>query len=340
MSLLFLWLVTAAASHSSWAVTIDTVPVGNAGNPNDPLTGFGTVNYGYNIGRTEVTNAQYAEFLNLKAKNDPLGLYNSDMASAYGGITRSGVSGNFVYQVKPDMGNKPVSYVSSYDAIRFANWLNNGQGTADTETGAYTILGGTAAPSNGLSISRNSDAKWFLPSNNEWHKAAYHQPAAQGGDADDYWLYPTRSNSLPTLASAIDLPGPTRGDIANPGVNVINFFFGADWNGLDGNFTSVGTAGPLSESFYGTSDQGGNVFEWNEALLSGSFRFSRGGAFYSVTPDLQSTGGRTFDLPTDERGEIGFRVAAIPEPSSLVLSALGALGLLITARRKLLIAAP
>ena len=134
------------------AITINTVPVGNVGNGNDPATGglYGGVGYAYRIGTNEVTNAQYAEFLNAKAASDLLGLYNTSMGSdARGGITRSGVSGSFSYAMKTDMGNKPVNYVSWYDSIRFANWLNNGQGTGDTETGAYTLLGGTPMPSNG-----------------------------------------------------------------------------------------------------------------------------------------------------------------------------------------------
>ena len=87
------------------------------------------------------------------------------------------------YTAKPNMGDKPVNFVSWYDAIRFANWLNNGQGDGDTETGAYTLLGGTPTPSNGSSITRNPGATWFLPSEDEWYKAAYYQPAAQGGDS-------------------------------------------------------------------------------------------------------------------------------------------------------------
>ena len=67
------------------------------------------------------------------------------------------------------------------------------------------------------------------------------------------------------------------GNISNPGANVANYFNGADWNALDGNVTTVGSAGPLSYSFYGTADQGGNVSEWNEALITGSSRrFARG----------------------------------------------------------------
>ena len=161
---------------------------------------------------------------------------------------------------------------------------NNGQGAGDTETGAYTLLGGTPTPSNGLSITRNVGATWFLTSEDEWYKAAYYQPAAQGGDSDDYWLYPTASNSAPTIATANSV-----GDISNPGANVANYLSGADWNSQNGNVTTVGSAGPLSDSFYGTADQGGNVWEWNEALISGSFRGLRGGSFGDIASNLQSS---------------------------------------------------
>lgn len=301
------------------AVTIPTVPVGNAGNAPDPLTGnlYGSVSYDYRIGTTEVTNAQYAEFLNAKAASDPLALYNPNMGSnVRGGITRSGVSGSYTYATKPNMGDMPVIYVSWYDSIRFANWLNNGQGTGDTETGAYTLLGGTATPSNGLSVTRNVGATWFLPSEDEWYKAAYHQPAAQGGDSDNYWLYPTASNTTPTIATANSV-----GVISNPGANVANYFFGADWNSQNGNVTTVGSAGPLSDSFYGTADQGGNVREWNETLISG-FRGSRGG-MWSGNANLLQSSIQGSGNPSNDGDFIGFRVATVPEPSTYVLAIFG-----------------
>ncbi len=90
-------------------------------------------------------------------------------------------------------GNHPVNYVTWYDAIRFANWLNNGQVPGSTETGAYTLLGGTPTPSNGNSITRNAGATVFLPSENEWYKAAYYNPATSS-----YFQYPTSSNTVPT----------------------------------------------------------------------------------------------------------------------------------------------
>lgn len=324
-------VVVAIVASPAFAITIPTVPVGNLGNAADPLTGnlYGSVSYDYRIGTTEVTNAQYAEFLNFKAASDPLALYNTNMGSnARGGITRSGSDGSYVYTTKTNMGDKPVNYVSWYDAIRFANWLHNGQGTGDTETGAYTLLGGTPTPSNGLSITRNAGATWFLTSEDEWYKSAYYQPSAQGGDSDDYWLYPTASNSAPTVATADSV-----GDISNPGSNVANYLSGADWNSLNGNVTTVGSAGPLSDSFYGTADQGGNVWEWNEALISGSFRGLRGGSWILNALNLQSSTRSSLN-PTLEDSSIGFRVATVPEPSTLLLGVLGMIGLLWWNKRR------
>lgn len=330
-------LLFASIAHLQ-AVTIPTVPVGNPGNANDPLAYdpnhsnlYGGVSYEYRIGTTEVTNAQYAEFLNAKAASDPLALYNTGMGSGVrGGITRSGSDGSYSYAVKPNMDNKPVNYVSWFDATRFINWLNNGQGNGDTESGAYTLLGGTATPSNGDNITRKAGATWFLPTDNEWYKAAYYQPAAQGGDVDNYWRYTGASNSLPTVATANSV-----GDISNPGANVANTNRVSNWNGTqDGNVTTVGSAGPLSQTFYGTFDQGGNVWEWNETLV-GSNRALRGGSFNLSPFFLQSTYRANADPAFEEGADSeGFRVATVPEPSTYALAAMGLVSLLAVRRRK------
>ena len=148
---------------------------GRRGNADDDTRGYGAVSYQYNIGKYDVTNAQYAEFLNAKAtSSDPYGLWNSYMGSnAEGGITRSG-SGPYTYTIKSGMANMPVVDVTWFDTLRFANWLNNGQGNGGTESGSYTLLGGTPTPSNAATISRNAGAQWVLPSENEWYKAAYY----------------------------------------------------------------------------------------------------------------------------------------------------------------------
>jgi hypothetical protein len=112
------------------------------------------------------------------------------------------------------MGDKPVNYTSWYDAARFSNWMTNGQGSGGTESGVYTFDGVDSI--SAITRDLNNPNQVFIPTEDEWYKAAYHQPAAQGGDSDDYWLYATQSNSVPTIASAT-----STGDVANPGPNVV-----------------------------------------------------------------------------------------------------------------------
>jgi formylglycine-generating enzyme required for sulfatase activity len=134
----------ALPSTASAQVTVAWSCVGNPGNAPDTAvmadgtTGYGSVPYAYNIGTYDVTVGQYVEFLNAKDPTgaDPLGLYNSGMVDpTFGGInySSSAASGN-KYSVSSGAANHPVNYVSWYDALRFANWLDNGQGNGDTET--------------------------------------------------------------------------------------------------------------------------------------------------------------------------------------------------------------
>jgi sulfatase modifying factor 1 len=296
--------------------TIEMVPVGNAGNSADSST-YGAVSYPYSIGKYEVTNAQYAQFLNAVAVTDPNALYHPNMGSnARGGITRSGASGSYSYVVKGFMGDKPVNYVSWYDALRFCNWLHNGrppgeQDSATTEGGAYTLTGATSVaagddPTHGAN-GRNAGARFWLPGEDEWYKAAYHDPANAGADANgtaDYWLYPTKSDGAPTVATA-DLDGNVDNDTAN----IANYDRGADWNGQNGNVTTVGSGGPGSASFYRAFDMGGNVWEWNEQTIGGN-RGLRGGSWFNFFSfNLQSSFRFSGGGPAGGNNDIGFRVA-------------------------------
>jgi formylglycine-generating enzyme required for sulfatase activity len=234
------------------------------------------------------------------AKTDPGGLYSANMAgNQRGGITRTGLPGSYVYFTKPSMGNKPVNFVSWLDAARYANWLHNGkpvgaQGVGTTEKGAYDLT--VANP--GVAAVRSPGAQWFLPTKAEWDQAAYTDPTRSGS-----WVYPTRSNDRPTGALATN-----DGGVANPGINVANFENSADWNLLNGNLTTVGGAGPLSSSYWGTYDQGGNITEWVETL-SGAKRWIRGGSFKDNAEDM-AVNASDDENPTTERDELGFRVAA------------------------------
>ena len=312
----------ALAARSALAVTIPTVPVGDLGNPNDPATGnhYGGVGYAYNVGTTEVTVGQYTAFLNAVAATDTYSLYNPSMATDMNvaGISRSGASGSYTYGVIGSA-NHPVTYVSFWDAARFANWLDNGQptgaqGAGTTESGAYHDVGNSAL----FAFGRNVGATWFIPTENEWYKAAYYQPAAKGGDTDSYWAYPMKNNSVPYSDQP---PGATPNN-----TRVANFYQddgvangysdgyavtgSVDYSDSQNYLTDVG-AYTSSPSFYGTFDQGGNVSEWNETGSLGSSHAVRGGYWDNDPIELRSFRPAAFD-PSYEDFFIGFRVASMP----------------------------
>jgi formylglycine-generating enzyme required for sulfatase activity len=299
------------ASIASATVTVEFRTVGNAGNAGDPGNfGRGAVAYEYRIGAFEVTNAQYAEFLNAVAASDPRGLYNANMGTnPRGGITRSGTDGSFMYTVRPNMGNKPVNFVSFFDAARMANWLTNGQGSGSTESGVYTFSGAGIGSVTAITRDLSNSDQVFLPTENEWKKAALHRPASQGGDTDNFWRFATQSNDEPVSATAT-----ATGDIANPGPSVVNYRSTTDWNGQDGNLTTVGSAG--NASFYGAFDVAGNVQEWLESTDSGGRRGITGGSFFSV-PTFGIRPDDTFFGPsTPEDVATGIRFASpVPPPT-------------------------
>ena len=297
----FACLLSGLIASSASAVTMAWTPIGNPGNAPDD-TGFGAVPYAYSIGTYEVTNAQYAEFLNAKAAADPLGLYSTNMgivaptpaSAGHGGITRSGSSGSFTYNAIAGREDMPVNYVSFYGALRFANWLNNGQGSSDTESGAYTLLGGAPEPTNGATVTRNTGATIFLASENEWYKAAYYNATSTS-----YFFYPAGSDTEPTCTAPSAAP-----NTANCGEAVED---------LTNKDSYTGSASPN-----GTFDQGGNVWEWNESIYrlnSIYYRAIRGADFTSESGSLAASV-RSVSGPAVEDPRIGFRVARLPEPSA------------------------
>ncbi len=317
---------------ASATVVIDTVPVGNPGNAGEwsgeGAGGLGesricgAVGYVYNIGKYEVTAGQYCEFLNRVAATDTYGLYHENMwLQEYGcGIQRSGTSGSYTYGVEPSWANRPVNWVSYWDACRFANWLHNGQptglqGAGTTETGAYTLNGYHG--DDGRTIQRNPDCRWAITSEDEWYKAAYHK---NDGVTGNYWDSPMGGNTMPDNGN----PGGDTGNSAN--------FWDGDYTIGSPYWRTPGGFFSLSASPYGTFDQGGNVWEWTEAIVyeepGQASRGLRGGAFNSYSEFLHAAWrAGAHGYPTMETDHIGFRVAAVPEPASIVMLALVGIGI-------------
>lgn len=297
-------LVLAFPLHGQ--IDIEVVPVGNPGNPSDPLNdaiypGIGSVDYDFYIGTYEVTNAQYAAFLNEAAASDTVGLYDRNMAiTNQGGIVRNGDMGSFTYTIKPGMECMPVAYVSFMDAVRFANYLTSG----DINTGVYD-WGGTPQPPNQV-IVRDQQAweagGWALPTQSEWHKAAYHQPASEGGDTDHYWLYPTVTNDPPSNTLAFPDPGNT--------ANFYDITFAID---SVERLTDVGTFSN-SPGPYGTYDQGGNLMEWTETIGNSGNRIIRGGDWGGNRSLMQSSWFFQQSHSNSETGIVGFRLVRRTPP--------------------------
>jgi formylglycine-generating enzyme required for sulfatase activity len=323
-------LVASAAIVRAQTITLDMVPVGNAGNAAD-TTGYGSVGYNYDIGKYDVTTAQYTAFLNAVAtESDPYGLYYSSMAvvgssgSSYGcGIVQSGTAGSYTYSVAPAYQNFPVNWITWGDAARFCNWLDNGQPSSGTEaagtteTGAYALDGATSQAAlmavSSPAHSGVSAPTYFLPTENEFYKAAHFDHTLNGGNGG-YWTYPTKSNLAPSNSLVL-------ASTSNNDANYDNGGYTDPANYLTPVGTFAASPGP-----YGTYDMGGDVWQWNETSISGSCRGLRGGSWINNSSSLASSLRNDY-YPADENFSIGFRVAssvAVPEPGSLALLLAGA----------------
>jgi len=294
--------------------------VGNPGNAPDTRyepNGVGGVDYAYSIGKFEITAGQYAEFLNAVADTDLYWLYDTRMWSEYGClIERTGSPNSYAYSAVPTLEDIPVNFVSWASAARFCNWLENGQPTGaqdltTTEDGSY-YLNGALSDYDLFAATRKEGARWVIPTADEWYKAAYHK---NDGVTGNYFDYPTSSDSTPSN----DWINPDPGNNAT----FADDDYTVDWP----HQTPVG-AHENSESPYGTFDQGGNVFEWNETTFYDQARMYRGGAWSSPHGHMLSSYCRYSDHNTDAWDHTGFRVAYIPEPATLALLAFGGLALL------------
>lgn len=303
------------------------VTVGHPGNGPD-RNGRGGVNATFQIMRHEVTCGEYAEFLNTVAAADPHGLWDTAMGNALAHdtdpppsrigddrispplINRIGPEGRYRYQVVPGMERMPIVNVSLLDAMRFTNWIHHRIGEADeaardstrlTESGSYDV------GRDGGNAMRSARARVWIPSEDEWYKAAYYHPESQGGPPGGYWLYPTRSNEPPVFrpagatepqsANFLDaaVPGRLPPDIGRrPRSEFIRLF-------------PVGSF-PNATSFFGTLDQAGNAWEWTESVVFERNRVLRGGSMAHPAIKLRSNV-RSNVAPDRQYGDTGFRLA-------------------------------
>lgn len=277
------------------AFDIEFVTIGDPGNPAD-TTGdpnpAGSVAYSYRIGKYEISEQMI------------------DKANSLGGLGLT----------KDTRGpNKPATSLTWFEAAKFVNWLNAITGNTPAykfdNSGNFQLWEPGDAGYDTSNLYRNSLAKYFLPSVDEWYKAAYYDPIA-----GVYFDYPTGSDNEP--ASVLS------GVAADTAVYSIG-------REPPANITQAGGLSP-----YNTMAQGGNVYEWQETESDtvndsvSSSRVWRGGASASNGVYLTS-GRRDTLLPAGYSSGLGFRVAStIPEPGTALLAGLATLGLLVSRRRR------
>ena len=354
-ALLLVGAVLSASGFPAGAVSFEWVIIDDAGNPPDDqvmscckeskgMSGFGSVSYVFRIAQTEVTNAQYAEFLNAVAANgDPNGIFNERSV-----ITRLGTGPPYAYEVRAGLENRPAGWINFFDALRFANWLHNRQPTGlqdetTTEDGAYPLLG-----ANPLVVERKEGATFFVPSEDEWYKAAFWDPFEQR-----YWDFATGFNpQCPELdGDCPPLPEPPPGGpdrvSANYCPDPIDFPSPINcppsWPATTGpgEATDVG-AYVFSPSPFGTLDQAGNLAESTEGinidddLSDGSggleTRVFRGGLWIRGVGDMSASYRTVVDPNGGSLSLLGLRVATVPEPGAA--AGVVALGLVLGLSRR------
>jgi formylglycine-generating enzyme required for sulfatase activity len=277
---------------------LDFTSIGNAGNAAD-TTGYGSVGYDYRIGTYEISQNQL----------------NSAVASGLAHVTAGAWTGD-----------KPAANMSWYESAAFVNWLNTSKGFAPaynlTWSGSTWSMSLWTVSNAGYDANneyRSSLAKYFLPSENEFYKAAFGK-----SDGSGYYLYPTASNTAPTAVTSGTASGTA---VYNQG-----------W--IPPGPASIYQAG--GRSSYGTIGQGGNIQEWQESSFDGTNnnvndqRMVRGGYWYGSSSDALDSSTRSSFAPSTDIVNLGFRVASVdvvPEPSTYALFGLGAIGMLMVMRR-------
>lgn len=263
------------------------VKVGYAGNIGDVINQFkGRVNYDYYISKYELTNEEYCNFLNSVASGtDTYNLFDKNMATGVsGGIIREKANnGKFLYYVKPGYKKLPVNYIGFFELARYCNWLhfgcpNGGQVLGITEgnnkIGAYDTSDFENIRNKKKDVyknfgKRNKGAKYWIPNDDEWYKAAYFDPEKLGNRK--YHDYPTRTSDAPTRQQANYL--------INDSLAIGRPIFLANVDAYED-----------AESFFGTRQQGGNLWEYTESWQYGipGNRALRGGSWQYTEFGLNS----------------------------------------------------
>jgi sulfatase modifying factor 1 len=298
------------------------------GTEGDRAIGRGTVNYEYRIGRFEVTTAQWVEFFNAAYDRADAPLPHLLPPGFWGATpTTPNTPGGRRWTVPAGNDMRPVGDISWRMAAMYCNWLHNDKntdrsafmnGAYDVSTFSYADIGFNDQ------LTRHPDARYWIPTWDEWLKAAHYDPVAA------QWRVFPNGTDTPLVYGP---PGvlvngqPTQ---ANAG------WISAEYPGHSPFAVPLGAYANV-QSPWGLFDVAGGTREWTEDTLyvSGiwpAFRRFDGSAWGasapSLTDQIHNAGG---DFPSLSTFDLGFRIASsVPSPG---FSALG-IGLLVAWSRR------
>lgn len=299
--------------------------IGDAGNPGydgqvrtDGFPGGrGSVGYTYRMSRLEVTTGQWLEYINtFTTQSDGMAFFldEPNRWGAQSDLSYPGPGRRYALDPShPNPAMSPVAGLSWRDAARFCNWLHGGKSSdpASLITGAYdtTTWGPGPTPGTYTDAERHlPGARFWIPTLDEYLKAAYFDPNKNGAGQAGWWLYNNRSDTQPAIGGA-------------PGVGESSVGTG-DWRIPLGSYSTT--------SAYGLLDLSGGASEWLEDQRPLTAGFPYNERFWDgswVDEPLQA--GQTRDLatrigasdPVSGLVSIGLRIASVPSPPSAWLFA-------------------
>lgn len=257
----------------------------------------------------------------------------------------------YSYAVIPGREKFPITYTSYTRSVRFCNWMENGQpigleGPGTTETGSFDITHQTNYATNiitnyirdftgkitgtnyitnvvitGISVDVTSitNARWSLPTEDQWYKAAYYKKNTVGLDgfvnSDSlYYTYGTASSEMPNNSIA---GAASSQNSANYCLNGSNTMTSPPY------ITPVGTF-EKTKSPFGLYDMSGNVDQWiiNNSIRGGSWQSTNNsmspnnnGKLVTDTGDIGVSSMKRVMVLATRTNTLGFRlVYNVPPP--------------------------